>query len=266
MSGRPRPTRGPRRAELSQHFLRATTAERIVRDLPLQPTDLVVEIGAGRGALTKPLSRRAGHVIAVEIDGYLAARLECRCAANVEVARADILTYALPCAAHSVVGNIPYAIGNDLVTRLVAADPAPTDLWLIVQREFAEQLCGRPYRRESQRSLALKPTWHVEVLERLKRTDFDPPPKVDSVLLHLQRRLRPLLAPPQQRLFERLTRHAIGGPPDLQRALRTWLSKVQLRRLGADLRFSVQSHPAELSFEQWLGVLRFVERARPDLL
>jgi len=69
----------PRRAELSQHFLRkGATPARLVHSTTISRSDLVVEIGAGRGALTLPLAQRAHRVIAVEIDDTLVANLRRR--------------------------------------------------------------------------------------------------------------------------------------------------------------------------------------------
>jgi hypothetical protein len=71
---------------------------------------------------------------------------------------------------------------------------------------------------------------------------------------------RPLLDAREQPLYQALIRGAFEHGAGLDRALRPWLTKVQLRRLAADLRFSPADQPPQLTFEQWLGVLRFVQQ------
>ena len=135
----------------------------------------------------------------------------------------------------------------------------PVDAWLIVQRELAQRLCGRPYTNETLWSLRLKPRWHVEILDRLKRTDFDPPPSVDSVVLWLSNRGRSLMTGSESRVYLGIIESAFQNGGTLRQAVRPWLSKIQFRRLATDLRFEVTAEPSSLQFEQWLGIVRFVK-------
>jgi 23S rRNA (adenine-N6)-dimethyltransferase len=254
---------GPRRAELSQHFLRkGATPARLVHGTTISRSDLVVEIGAGRGALTLPLARRALRVIAVEIDEALVADLRDRIDERVELVCGDFLQTPLPAAPYKAFGNVPFSRTTDIVSKLVRAPNPPRDAWLIVQREAAQRFCGPPYVRESLWSLRLKPGWHVEIVDRLRRVDFDPPPSVESVLLWLHRRDRPLLDDVEARLYEQLIERAYTTNPSLSKATGRWLSKIQLRRLANDLRFGYDCAPTLLGFEQWLGLVRFINRMR----
>ncbi|MEJ2132910.1 MAG: hypothetical protein P8Y95_15115, partial [Gammaproteobacteria bacterium] len=112
--------------------------------------------------------------------------------------------------------------------------------------------------------LRLKPHWHLEVIDRLARTDFDPPPTVDSAFLWMSKRQRPLLAPRESRLYLRIVESAYRNGGSVRVALRAWLSKLQLRRLARDLRFDIDGQPSSLSFEQWLGLFRFVNHSARD--
>jgi 16S rRNA A1518/A1519 N6-dimethyltransferase RsmA/KsgA/DIM1 with predicted DNA glycosylase/AP lyase activity len=107
-------------------------------------------------------------------------------------------------------------------------------------------------------SLRLKPDWHVEIGDRLHRNDFDPPPSIESVLLWLNRRNRPLRRETERRIYQRFIEGAFGG--SLGQTTRPWLSKLELQRLGRDLRFAPDAPPSQLAVEQWLGIVRFVER------
>jgi len=253
----------PRRAELSQHFLRkGATPARLVHGTTISRSDLVVEIGAGRGALTLPLAQRAHRVIAVEIDDTLVANLRRRFDDRVEILRGDFLQMPMPATSYKAFGNVPFSRTSEIVNRLVRAPNPPHDAWLVVQREAAHRFCGPPYVRESLWSLRLKPGWHVEIVDRLRRVDFDPPPSVESVLLWLHRRDRPLLDDSERHLYEQLIERAFTSNLRLTRTTGPWLSKLQLRRLANDLRFGYDGAPSMLGFEQWLGLVRFIRRMR----
>lgn len=260
MSGRARPTRS-RRADLSQHFLRAGRAARLIAATSIDVSDFVIEIGAGRGALTRPLARRTRRLLAVEVDPHLARKLRMDLGDAAEVHNGDFLKLALPRHTYKIVGNLPYAITTRVITRLVDASVPPDDAWLVVQREPAHRLCGLPYTNESLWSLRLKPHWHVEIIDRLARTDFDPPPSVDSVVLWMSKRDRPLLGNHEWRLYLRIIESAYRHGGTLRQATRPWLSKLQLRRLARDLRFGIDDRPSSLTFEQWLGLFRFVNQS-----
>ena len=139
-----------RRRALGQHFLRDTDIAHAIVDL-VAPTerDVVVEIGPGSGALTGELVRRAGRVIALEIDGELARRLRERFP-RVEVLESDARgwdyrTLSRPSAGRVlVVGNLPYSVSKPIVMALVEARRAIDEMALMLQREVAERLAAPP--------------------------------------------------------------------------------------------------------------------------
>ena len=167
----------------------------------------------------------------------------------------------LPDHRYKVIGNVPYSITTEIVRRLVDDPNPPRDIWLVVQRELAWRLCGRPYTSEGLWSLRLKPYWHIEILDRLAPADFDPPPTVVSAFLWMSRRDRPLLSNPEAKLYDEILGHAFDNGATLRRALGPWVSKGQLRRLAADLNFETDNPASSLIFEQWLGILRFLQRS-----
>ena len=178
-----------RRPELSQHFLRnADVARALVRRMAFEPGDLVVDAGAGDGALTEALADIGCNVIAVEKDERLYRLLARRFAdrPNVACRHADILTFPLPVTPYHVVSNVPYAITAALMRRLLHAARPPDSAALIVQREAAEKFAGTP--RETLFSLLRKPSYEIAIACIVPRRDFVPPPRVQSALLLLHRR------------------------------------------------------------------------------
>jgi 16S rRNA (adenine1518-N6/adenine1519-N6)-dimethyltransferase len=183
---------GSRRRALGQHFLRDYGIARAIVDL-VAPTrdDLVVEIGPGDGALTGELARRAGRVIALEVDPELAARLRPH-APGVEVVEADARGWdygtlvAPPGGRVVVVGNLPYSVGKPILMALVAARTAIDTMALMLQREVAERVAAPPGSRVyGSLSVLTQLYCDVTLALRVPPGAFRPPPKVESAVIRL---------------------------------------------------------------------------------
>ena len=250
-----------RRPELSQHFLRGPAiARRVVRHLGATNGIPVLDIGAGDGALTLALAESGRHVIAIEKDRRLYERLRRRTARfrNVRCVRGDFLDFELPRRPYAVASNVPYGITASVMRKLLHAARPPDEALLVLQREAAEKFAGTP--RETRFSLLAKPRFAIEIVGRLRRGDFAPPPAVDSVVLRLMRREGALVPARSMPAYSAFINATFGyGHPSVARGLRRHVTPTQLRRLSRDLGFQRGARASELTFEQWLGVFRFVE-------
>ncbi len=207
---------GKRRA-LGQHFLRDAGIARAIVDL-VAPTaaDLVVEIGPGQGALTGDLARRAGRVIALEVDPSLIEALRRRFP-GVEVIAADARTWdygAIERPAGGrvlVVGNLPYSVGKPILMALVAARTAIDEMALMLQREVAERLAAPPGGKTYGSLSVLTQIYaDVRLALRVEPGAFRPPPKVDSAVVHLRVLDRPRVPLVDERRFHAVVRAAFG--------------------------------------------------------
>ena len=138
---------GRRRAELSQHFLRSRAlAASLVAQSSISRDDFVVEIGPGRGTLTRELARRCRRLLAVEIDErlYQGLRASFQEATHVVLVHDDFLRLPLPNVAYKVFANVPYNRTAAVVRCLVDADVPPVDAYLVLKREAAERFAGGP--------------------------------------------------------------------------------------------------------------------------
>jgi 16S rRNA (adenine1518-N6/adenine1519-N6)-dimethyltransferase len=199
-----RPT--PRTPKLGQHFLADPAAAlRIAEAFGDLSENTVLEIGAGRGALTSLLARRARRLIAVELDRVLAAQLRMKfsLAPNVEIIEGDILAIDFdtlfgpkpgstrPGMNHQpervrAVGNLPYFITSDILLRLFAYRKYFETIVLMVQREVADRLEARPGSSEYGLLSATAQLYaNVEKLFTLPPSAFSPPPKVYSAVVRL---------------------------------------------------------------------------------
>lgn len=249
-----------RRPELSQHFLREGAAHALVRRASLPPDPLVVEVGAGDGAITAALADAGCRVIAVESDARLFGQLRQRFAERPRVVTryGDFLAMALPSEPYHVVSNVPYSITAAIVRKLLHAARAPDSATLIVQREAAAKFAGDP--RETLFSLLHKPWFEIEIAGVIARHDFVPPPRVRSAVLRIVRRDAPLVGGRDARRYRAFVEATIGhGSPELAPALRRYMTARQVRRLCKEMSLGRGARTSQVTFEQWLTVFRFVE-------
>ncbi len=246
-----------RRPELSQHFLRdRRLARALVGGMRLPRGSLVLEVGPGRGIITEALADAGFRVIAVEKDVRLFRSLRARFIGrtNVECHHADFLSFRAPARPHAVVSSVPYGITSAVVRRVL--ESAATDALLIVQREAAWKFAGHP--SETLFSLLHKPWYQITIARTLRRSDFAPPPSVESALLRVHRRARPLVAPAEAADYRAFVRDCFGAPT-MRAALGGRFTWRQIARLSRDLRFSRDARPSRLTFPQWLALFRFFE-------
>ncbi len=249
-----------RRPELSQHFLHDGAARQLVRWLGLPPGALVIEPGAGDGALTQALADAGCRVLAVEKDERLYEQLRRRFAGRRGIAcrHGDFLAMQLPRTAYRVVSNVPYGITAAVVRRLLDALRPPEEAALVVQREAAEKFAGAPF--ETRFSLLYKPWFEISIECGVPRRCFEPPPRVRSVLMRIRPRAAPLVEAGRAYAYRRFIVEAFGqGGAEASRGLRRFVTARQLARLRRDVGFTADARPSDLAFSQWLAIFRFVE-------
>ena len=198
MRARPRDDGGRSRKQraLGQHFLTdASAVERIFAALDVDPSDHVLEIGPGTGALTTRLVGEAGSVVAVEIDRDLATSLRARLP-HADILCADALVVDLGGLLdraggrrRRVVGNLPYSIASPLILRLLETEVVAEDMHFMVQAEVARRLAAAPGSKTYGR-LSVIAQWHcrIQLLFEVGSASFSPPPKVGSAFVRLKRR------------------------------------------------------------------------------
>ncbi len=181
-------------ARLGQHFLfDPSILDRIADAAVGAPGETVLEIGPGRGTLTRALARRAARVTAIETDRRLAEALTGGLPDNVEVLAADALEVEWP-RADVVCGNIPYQITSPLIEKALRP-PRPVRIVFLVQREVADRLAARPGARAwGALSAGVQLVATVERLFKVPSGAFRPRPRVDSALVRLVPRAVPLVA------------------------------------------------------------------------
>lgn len=176
----------------------------------IEENDTVVEIGAGRGALTDELAGRAKRVIAVELDKDLIPVLKTIAAlrGNIEVVNCDILEYDFT-GLHGIkiVGNLPYYITTPIILGLLEKGVDASFMTLMVQKEVAERIVSPPGSRDyGVLSVSIQYYCNAEYVLDVPAEYFSPKPKVDSALLRLTKKPVRLLSPEDEPLFFELVK------------------------------------------------------------
>jgi 16S rRNA (adenine1518-N6/adenine1519-N6)-dimethyltransferase len=240
---RPRP-----RKRFGQHFLEPAWVAKLVDVVRPSPDDTFLEIGPGRGALTRALAPRVGRIVAVEIDRDLAAALPREVQAHVRVVQGDFLDVDLDdllageAKPLRVIGNLPYNVSSPILFTLLSAHDEGRrfrDATLMLQREVADRLVAAPGTSEYG-ALAIQVALHADVerLLVLPPGAFRPPPKVTSAVVRLSFR-PPAVDVGDPVRFERLVRGAFSQRrKTMANALRPHLDGTDpatlLRAVGID--------------------------------
>lgn len=251
---------GPRKS-LGQHWLHDRDVLSHIADMAeLSDDDTVLEIGPGLGTLTSELLRRAGNVIAVEFDPDLARKLPGQFPGkDLRVVNEDILTFdlsQLP-AGYKVVANVPYYITSKIIQMLMTATNKPAIAVLLIQKEVAERLAAEP---GDMSILAVSAQVYAEATlgDIVSAELFTPPPKVDSRVVVLTTRERPLVAADQERVFFRIVKAGFSAK---RKKLRSSLSgglgitKADAESLLMRAGISPDSRAEDLTIADWLRLV-----------
>lgn len=245
----------------SQNYLHSTSlVKRLIELTSIGREDLVVEIGPGKGIITRQLAGVCRGVIGIEYDAGLYANLKRRFDAtdNVVIRHGDFLSYPLPRGEYKIFANIPFNITSAIVAHITTAPRLPADAYLIMQEEAARRYAGRPYARESLDSLLLKPWFEPSIAHKFANTDFSPVPGVGIVFLHIHRRPRRLLGTDEYGLYKDFVCFIFSSRGrDIGERMRLVFTGRQIERLAREWRFSATDQPCDLSFRQWLGIFSY---------
>ncbi len=238
---------------------------RIIAAINPQPDEHLVEIGPGRGALTRSLAASGARLTLIELDRTLAARL----GREPDLERAKILSadalaidYAELAQAQPIriVGNLPYNISTPLLFRFLQASARLVDLHLMLQREVVERMAASPGTRSYGRlTIMLAARCQTSKLFTIGPGAFQPPPKVDSSVVRLVPHPTPPFDPGDWGLFDQLVRRGFSARRKMLRsAFRGLLDPSLIKSAGLDPR----ARPDTLEPADYATLARILNVAR----
>ena len=260
---------------LGQHFLfDPAILDRIVDALDPRDDDDVVEIGPGKGTLTRRLAPRVRAVVAIEKDEALARELQQahleRCtvihgdALDVDW-RASVVSVAADARARpfKVVGNVPFSITTPLIDKALA-EQTPVVVVFLVQREVADRLEAVPGTRAyGALTVGVQAAASVERLQAVKAGSFRPPPRVDSAIVRIRPRSVPMLDPGERIPFRRFVTGLFGQRrKQVARGLRTISGRTAASVAATldSLEIPSTSRPEVLTPQEFVKLFRAMSR------
>jgi 16S rRNA (adenine1518-N6/adenine1519-N6)-dimethyltransferase len=252
---------------LGQHWLTdEATLGAICEAAELKYNDLVLEIGPGLGSLTSQLVKRAGKIIAVELDESLATKLPIRVKSeNLEVVQGDILKFDLTQLPpdYKVVANIPYYLTSNLIRVLCESTNPPVLMVLLIQKEVAQRIAAQPGQMGL---LSVSAQLYYEPLlgQVVPAGLFDPPPAVDSQVIVLKRRAQPLFDELDTKTYFSLVKAGFSGRrkklrSSLAAGLR--LDKPQIDKLLDVAQIDPDSRAQDLDLKDWHKLYKAYKQA-----
>jgi 16S rRNA (adenine1518-N6/adenine1519-N6)-dimethyltransferase len=254
-----------------QHFLvDRGVLERMVAAAELQSSDQVLEVGAGTGVLTRELARRAGRVVAVELERDMLRLLRATTAAyaNVEIVERNLLAFdpgtAFGEQPYKLVANLPYYLTAAALRHFLENAHPPALLVVMVQYEVARRITASPGDL-SLLGVSVQLFGKPRLLERVPARAFYPPPQVDSALLRVEVAPVVTLAPQERAAFFRVVQAGFSGRrKQLHNALVQGLAlpATTVRACLARAGIAPERRAETLSVAEWLHLWRLLEEAQ----
>jgi 16S rRNA (adenine1518-N6/adenine1519-N6)-dimethyltransferase len=180
-------------ARLGQHFLTGQWAARKLTDaVDVQEGETILEIGPGKGALTKELLATGARVVAVEKDPTLVAGLRETFKNEIALGKLELIekdvrnfkpeSWNLKAGSYVLAANIPYYITGEIIRQFLTGETQPRTVALLIQKEVAERIIARDG-KESILSLSVKAYGTPKIVTKVSRGNFSPTPSVDSAIL-----------------------------------------------------------------------------------
>lgn len=250
-----------------QHFIHnKKLISKIVELANVGTDDLVLDLGAGKGALTSLLSQRAGRVLAVEYDHALVQFMQGKFQhqPNTRIIQQDILRMRLPKEPFVVVSNIPFAITTPIMKMLLNQPTSGFQRGVIVMEKGAAirftstQWIKDPY------VIAWRMWFEIRYIQEIASSNFSPPPKVSSALVMINRRHHPLVPVKDCLAFWGLAEHLLNDPGQpIGPALRGIFTAPQIAKLRNNLALKHDPPVGSLSEVQWSGIFDAMTRHVP---
>lgn len=189
----------PRNHKISQNFLRSPqVALMLVGHSNIRRKDFALDIGAGSGVITYALSKKSAQVLAIEFDRKTFSKLRenTQNLKNVDILNADFLRFNLDKLPkdYKVCANIPFHLSSPIIQKLVFSTNSPKSAYLILQKQFAKKLISSDQHFTSALGAKIFPLFEAKIKKPLRKTDFTPPPAVETVFFEMKRREIPLIS------------------------------------------------------------------------
>jgi len=247
---------------LGQNFLKSTQIiGEILKVADLKADDVIVEVGPGKGILTKKLLERTKKVIAIEKDHRLIEFLQEKFKKEIkgrklELIYADILEIEpknlinLP---YKVVANIPYYITGKFLRKFLSTDFQPNKIVIMLQKEVARRITSQ---KESILSLSVKAYGKPKYITTVKAENFSPQPKVDSAILLIEDISKDFFKNIDEKSFFQIVRIGFSNKRKMLINNLSFIPKEELSQTFKKLKIPLKTRAEDLFLEDWKTLVK----------
>ncbi len=262
---------------LGQNFLSSTQIiSDIVSASKIEKGDIVLEVGPGKGILTKKLLSQGVTVVAVEKDKDLIPRLTDQFAEEIlskklKLIHGDILELfsdknykLLTTNSYKVVANIPYYITGQILRMLLSGERQPLSITLVVQKEVAQRIVAKDG-KESVLSLSVKVYGSPSYVRKIPAHYFNPKPKVDSAIVHIDSLSKKNFKSPKDELFffDLIKTGFSHKRKLLLKNLKKKFNKETLENTFILCNIPSKTRAEDVSFDKWLCLFKYLKKYLP---
>lgn len=251
---------------LGQNFLKSESAlNKICEAGNVTLDDIILEIGPGKGALTKKLLEKAKKVIAVEKDSELIKIIEEKFFDEIKkkkliLINEDILIFDIykiidKKTQYKIIANIPYNITGAIFKKFLTEKNSPTKMAILVQKEVAERIVARDH-KESILSLSVKAYGNPKYIMKVSKKFFSPKPKIDSAIILVDNISKNNFKNIEEENFFSLIKSGFLHKRKLliRNLQEIENSKEELRKIFTELNINQNTRAEDLNLESWLSL------------
>lgn len=258
---------------VSQNFLiNENFVENLISQTTINSGDLVVEIGSGKGIITKILTQRASEVVGIEYDKQLTPNLKDKLSIykNLKIISEDFLKYPLPNKPFKIFANPPFNLSADIINKILKFPNNMIEAYLILQDKTAERFIGGPMYENNQISTLWKPIYDIQIISKIDQKEFKPSPKVNVVFTKFLKRKNLMVDLNNYQLYRDFVIYGYNQwKPTLLEAFGKVFSKEQLKIINK--KYDLDNlKPSDLEIEQWIYLfntyLSFVPKDKKSLV
>ena len=244
------------RKRFGQNFLvDAQIVSRIVSTISPKKSDDIVEIGPGKGALTFPLLDHLDKLSVIEIDRDLISFLKLKKQDKLTIYEADALKFDYGLISNNlrIVGNLPYNISSALLFRLLSNKNQIIDMTFMLQKEVVDRIVASHGSKAYGRiSVMIQTFFEVESMFTVPKESFDPQPKIESAILYLKTKTKPLTE--NTKLLEKIVKISFSQRrKTLKNCLKSTLSQEQTK-------IDLSQRAEMLSVENFITLMKDYEK------
>ncbi|MAG12515.1 ribosomal RNA small subunit methyltransferase A [bacterium] len=252
---------------LGQNFLRSRAVTRDLVDASsIQKTNVVVEVGPGKGIVTHELLSRTKKVIAVEKDERMIEHLKEKFATeisskNLILVHEDILNFnprdwKLEIGNWKLIGSIPYYITGVFLRRFLSIEPQPKTIALIIQKEVAQRIVAKDG-KESILSISVKAYGEPHYIKTISKKLFSPEPKVNSAIINIDNISKKFFTEFSEEDFFKIVKAGFKSKrKKLLSNLKKEFPKADFEKIFFDLKISPNARAENLTLEQWGTIVK----------